>query len=203
MLKWRRSCNFPGLMNSSRINIGDWQDVSTLTTGIAKGNREAFAFFYETRFDRAFSMAKAATRRDESFCLDIVQDSMLRVIKAMRPMNNEKALAAWFARVVYTTAMDRLRQESRRLKREQCAVEMHARATLAIEIDERIVWLETQLAKLTGYEKKLIHERFTLNKTLEDVGNSLGITGYAAHGRIRRILLRLHSTAKDMFGNIV
>ena len=72
--------------------------VPELTGAIARGDTVAFGEFYEVWFDRAFSMARSVSKRDESFCLDVVQDTMMRAVKYMKPMPSEKALTNWMAR---------------------------------------------------------------------------------------------------------
>src|SRR5690606_3993650 len=55
-------------------------DTSLQTTSaIARGDTEAFAQFYEIWFDRLVHMTRSITGRDESFCLDVTQDAMLRI----------------------------------------------------------------------------------------------------------------------------
>ena len=157
--------------------------------------------FYEAWFDRAFAMARSITRRDESFCLDVVQDSMMRVVKKMRPLADEKAVRAWMARTLFTTAIDRLRSESRRARRESrvAAATGEALAGLDPVRGEQIEWIREQLRALPEDDRRLILERFAGDRTLEEVGRSLGITGHAAHGRIRRILIRMRNLARELF----
>ncbi len=71
-----------------------------LTDGIVSGDDEAFTCFYETWFDRMYAEARRLTGRDESFCLDVVQDAMLRVIRKLKPLDTEPALARWVRRTV-------------------------------------------------------------------------------------------------------
>jgi RNA polymerase sigma factor (sigma-70 family) len=99
--------------------------VKELTTLIARGDREAFADFYRAWFDPMYAEAKWITARDEAFCLDVVQDAMLRVIRSLRPVETERELAAWIKTVVRTSAYDRLRSECRRSRHERSASEQN------------------------------------------------------------------------------
>ena len=173
-----------------------------LTAQIAKGDEQAFASFYELWFDRALAMARKATRRDESFCLDVVQDCMMRVVRAMRSLETEEAVQAWMARAILTTAVDRLRADRRRKRREQVS----ARSELDphdvshdAEIAERNRWLAEHIKRLPGRDQELLAARFGDDKTLQQVGEALGMTGHAAHGRIRRLLEKLRDAARDIF----
>jgi DNA-directed RNA polymerase specialized sigma24 family protein len=74
--------------------------IQRLTTAIASGDTEAFGRFYDRWFDWSVAEARRATGRDESFCLDVVQDAMMRVIKSMKPLPHEAALYRWMRVVI-------------------------------------------------------------------------------------------------------
>jgi len=177
-----------------------------LTAAIAAGDERAFGAFYEAWFDRAYALARSISRRDEAFCLDVVQDAMLRVVRAMKPLPDEAAVTHWMGRVLYTTALDHLRGEARRRRREErVGAEAAARvvgpedAAAEREQDARVRWLERQLTELSGADRLLVTERFQHGRTLEAAGAAAGITGNAAHGRLRRIVERLRAAARMTF----
>ena len=174
----------------------------TFTAAIAKGDEHAFATFYELWFDRLLAMARAATRRDEAFCLDVVHDCMLRVVRKLPALCSEDAVASWLARALLRGAVDRLRQDARRAKRETSAA-AHAPvcqdlATDLLDREER-AWLRARLDELPAADRALLLARFGDGLTLDAVGQAMGVTGDAAHGRIRRLLLRLRAAAKGAF----
>ena len=72
----------------------------------------------ERRFPWVAAKARSITRRDEAFCLDVVQDVMMIVVKKMPRLETEAALRAWMARTVSRAVTDRLRSEARRRRRE-------------------------------------------------------------------------------------
>jgi RNA polymerase sigma factor (sigma-70 family) len=176
-----------------------------LTARIARGDPDAFGAFYEAWFERAFALARSITRRDEAFCLDVVQDCMLRVVRSMRPLADERAVQAWMAKTVLSTALDGLRSERRRAQREETATQRTAAATpdahAEAEAAEQTAWLRERLAELSAEERELLWQRFAGDATLQAAGAALGISGNAAHGRIRRILERLRAAAKGVFGD--
>ena len=108
--------------------------VRSLTEAIASGNTEAFATFYRAWFDTMYAQARGASGRDESFCLDVVQDAMLRVIKSVPAMESADDLRRWLRVVVQSCAYDRFRAETRRKAREQRAVAVRGSNTSNVEI---------------------------------------------------------------------
>jgi RNA polymerase sigma factor (sigma-70 family) len=177
-----------------------------LAKAIAAGDAGAFALFYEAWFDRAYSLARRLTRRDESFCLDVVQEAMLRVIRSIRGLSDPAGLDRWMARIIHTTALDLLRREARRARREVAAARGRSAPAAqpgadpcCLEVEERVAWLEARLEELPAGDRALIRERFERGGTLRDVGRRMGLTGNAVNGRIARAVRRLRGLAKELF----
>ena len=175
------------------------ESVRTLTHAISRGDDRAFGQFYESWFDRTFAMARSVSRRDESFCLDVVQDTMLRVVKYLKPLTSAKSLTNWMGRTVLSVTIDRLRAEQRRPTREREAAARLLGQDGEIADREQIDWLQEQLSLLSAEDQQLIRERFHHGKTLAAAGSAIGLSGNAAHGRIRRVIERLRRAAKEVF----
>lgn len=164
-------------------------DTASLTRAAARGDEQAFAAIYERWFDRALAATHRLTGRDESFCLDVVQDAMLRAARKIPPLPSEAALAAWMCRVVHRAALDRLRADRRRLARERTSA-APSRASTAV-LDEEIDWLRSRLRQLSADDRSLLAARFARGRTFEQIATATGLSRDAAHGRIRRALQRL------------
>ena len=160
---------------------------------------EAVAWFYEVSFDAMYSEARRTTGRDEQFCLDVVQDALLKALRCIRPLDDESSLAAWRRLLVRSVAYDRLRSESRRRGREERSAQSEAaRDDLAHSEDEaRMLWLQEQLQALDGDAARLIDLRYRLGWTLARIGETLGLKPGAVDGRIRRTLDRLRAAAEE------
>lgn len=166
-----------------------------LTARIAAGDEEAFAAFYELWFDRAVGLARAATRRDESFCFDVVQSTMLKVVRSLPVLQSDLQVEQWMGRALFTTSLDLLRAERRRRQKEVRGAEERSESiapdpVATAEQAERASWLADRLAELPPVERELIVRRYRDDETLRAAGAQLGMTPFAAHGRIRRVLER-------------
>ena len=184
-------------------DVAEPQPSWPLTAAIARGDESAFSRFYDLWFDRVLAAVRSFTRRDEAFCLDIVQDCMLRVVKRMRALASEDAVAAWMTRTALRLAIDGLRREQRRQRRERAAARGEADAApdlgRALLDGEQVAWLRARLAELPERDRALLIGRFQDGQTLAEVGSALGMTGHAAHGRIWRLLRRLRGAAEEAF----
>ena len=104
---------------------GEWS-IPDLTAAVADGDPDAFSYLYNRYFQALCNEARRVSRRDEAFCLDVVHDSMLRVLKRLGPLETEGQLIGWLMTVVRRCSYDLLRAEQRRRRRE-AAVARRAR----------------------------------------------------------------------------
>jgi RNA polymerase sigma factor (sigma-70 family) len=167
--------------------------TAALTRAIASGNTEAFARLYDCSFDPLLAAARRDTRRDEAFCLDVVQDTFMKVIRSIPTLQSQAQLDAWLRRTLLRTALDAMRRERRRTRRETAQRSPHESSPVA----ERIGWLEEQLRSLPEEEAGLLMERYRFGWTLQRIGAGLGISAAAAHARINRILRRLRDSSGE------
>ena len=174
--------------------------VAEWTSAMAAGDESAADRFYRQYFNRLYSEARRATRRDEAFCLDVVQEATLRVIRSVRRVDSAAQFAAWLNLVVRTTALDLLRGEKRRRVREVVTVPAEA-ADENREGDqaEQIEWLRRQIASLDPQLVKIIEWRFEDRWTLAKIAAKLGLSVGTIDGRLRRALKHLGHLAREDF----
>jgi RNA polymerase sigma factor (sigma-70 family) len=176
--------------------------VRDITAAIASGDTEAFSAWYRANFDWMHAHARRCTGRDESFCLDVVQDAMLKVIRCMRPFDDEASLRAWLSAIVRRCALDRLRAEARRARRERRnAAQEPTDVSLAhaIASDEQVEWLGRKLQGLESEASGLLALRYRLGLTLQQIGSLMGLKPGAVDGRINRLLSALRQSAAEEF----
>lgn len=185
------------------INVPDFEfeklSIGKLTKAIASGNTEAFTFFYRSRFDSMYGEARRVTGRDEAFCLDVVQDAMLRVIRSMRRKSSEEHLRAWLRVVVHTCAYDRLRKELRRRRWEQTAASLPIADPAPTDTHEKMAWVQRELSRADDPETRLLVMRYKLDWTLRRIGETLGLGPGAVDGRIGRAVTGMRRRAEETF----
>lgn len=174
---------------------GAADDTGALTRGVSRGDGAAFGVLYERWFGRAYSAAVRLTGRDEAFCLDVVQEAMVRAARRMPPLADEAALGAWLCRVVHRAALDQLRAERRRVARERAA-SRGERVEADPDLDARIAWIRRRIDELSAEDGALLAARYGRGRTLEQAGGEHGLTGDSAHGRLRRLLERFRQEAR-------
>jgi len=173
--------------------------VREFTGAVASGDTEAFARFYRQRFGEMYADARRATGRDEAFCLDIVQDAMLRVIRSMKPVETERALRTWLRAVVQSCAYDRLRKEARQRRWELQATEAGNAKSTDDGLGERLEWLRGELTGLDDPQAQLLVMRYRFGWTLKRIGTVLGLKTGAVDGRLGRLIATLRRRAQETF----
>lgn len=174
-------------------------DAWLLSSGVSRGYPDALASFYQLYFERSVAMVRSATKRDEAFCLDVVQDAMIRIAKRAMPIDSRSGLDAWVARVVHTCALDRMRRDKRRLERERSSGARSSSHTPGAELAEEIEQLRRLMEGLDPADRMLLQQRFVAGRTLEQTAAASGLSGDAAHGRIRRALRWLRDAAAEVW----
>jgi len=180
------------------------QNVHEITSAIASASTDAFvhvdAFrtLYDAKFDMLYAMLRRRTGVDESTALDLVQETMVRVIRHMKPLRSEAELDAWLGRVAMTTAYDHLRKERRRRLRElKASVESRVAMNHAIDLDETVESLRREIESLDRGVFDLLSMRYRAGMTLEAIGKRLGIGPGAVDGRLRRAINELRRQLKE------
>ncbi len=174
-------------------------DVRSLTTAVAIGDTNAFARLYRQYFDWMYAEARRATGQGEAFCLDVVQDAMLRLMRSIKPFDSEPQLRAWMRSVVRSSALDRLRTDARRRRREQRSGWEQPGQGSVEDRDERLPWLRAAMAALPSTGAELLFYRFAQGLTLRELGAARGLSPSAVDGRIRRLLAALRQSAREDF----
>jgi len=188
---------------------GPTTSTRDLTAALAAGDERAVERFYRDYFDWLLAQSRRASgRRDESFCLDVLQDAVLRVLRTVRAVESESQFRAWLKLVIQTAACDRLRSERRRQTHELAAAaigagQMNAAAASAadkaIGRDEQLAWLREQIAQLDPHLVQMIEWRFGQRWTLARISEKLGLSIGTIDGRLRRALRDLRAKAIEEF----
>ena len=177
---------------------GDVQNWHEITTRIKLGDPQAFQVYYESHFNLMFSAAKRLSNFDEHRAMDIVQDSMLKAIRFMKPFANPNELRSWSVAVVSSVVYDHLRSEASRRKRERSvSIDSAATETEDTLQADRIDWIESQLQELPASQRELIELRYRLGWSLARIAQYLGLRTGAVDGRIRRTLDHIANKATD------
>lgn len=162
-------------------------------TGIP-GDERAFVAFYNDWFPTVHSWARDFTGRDESFCLDVVQETMLRVIRSMPRLETHAAFVAWLRAATRSAAIDLIRRQLSDAARARGAAKPErVDATTPLNQDEAIASLLAALERLDPEDQLLLRVRANASASFEELATAFGGTPDSLYGRARRALAKLRS----------
>jgi RNA polymerase sigma factor (sigma-70 family) len=173
--------------------LQDDQWAVSVTARIGRGDRAAMSELYEARYAMLFSLIRERTLRDDDFACDCVHDAWLRILRRTPALPNVATLDAWLVRVAMSAAIDRIKRDRARLRREgERAFDELSAATGTFER------LTDELAKLERDDEVALSLRYLRGRPLDAVAEVFGITLRAAESRVRRALERLRGQWKEV-----
>ncbi len=164
-------------------------DSQLLRDYVNAKSQDAFTQLVRRHLDLVYS---AALRQVYSPQLaeEVSQSVFADLARAAEKLKPDTILTAWLYQVTRRTAIDVVRRESRRQARERLAVEMAAMNTAANWTHIEPL-LDDALEALDETDRAAILLRYFENKSLREVGQSLGTSDDAAQKRVSRAVERL------------
>lgn len=173
----------------------DWHD---LTSRLAVGDQTAFRPLYDTVYDLMYWEIKKLSDCDDSTVLDILQNSMIKLLKCIKPLPDVRAVTNWSKAVAKSETYDWFRKRGNNVPNSD-GIEPTAQPANGIETGARLVWLEQQLRQLDPELQHLVSLRYRVGWSFRRIGEYLGISTKAADGKIRRAVQKIRAQAKRDF----
>jgi RNA polymerase sigma-70 factor (ECF subfamily) len=92
--------------------LGDAR-VQSMTARMEAAEEEAFSVFHGQYCDRLFRYLLVFCRGDEPLARDLLQATMLKVVRAIRVFDGEQAFWNWLAAIARNSFLDHLRKATR------------------------------------------------------------------------------------------
>jgi RNA polymerase sigma factor (sigma-70 family) len=173
-------------------------DLELLQNYADRNSEEAFAELVRRHLDLAYSAALRQVRSPQ-LAEEVAQSVFTDLARNAGKLKPDTVLTAWLYQVTRRTAVDVVRKESRRQLREQIATEMNAMNAHAADSGTGFqpVWtdiepvLDKAMEALDDTDRAAVLLRYFENKTLREVGQTLGTSDDAAQKRVSRAVERL------------
>jgi RNA polymerase sigma factor (sigma-70 family) len=182
----------------------DQIDWLQLTTRITAGEEAAFAIFYDHFFDRLFRYVLVMTRGDEQLSRDLLQRTMVKVVRYLKPLPDETIVWSWLTQLAKTSFIDLLR--SQRRGPELVALELVKDISQPQDSgdDENLVLesaLEAALKLLAVDEKELIQSVYFEELSHKQIAESMRSTPKAVESKLARVRRKLRSLLTGILNN--
>ena len=171
----------------------DWRQ---LTTRIAAGDEAAFAHFYEHFFDRLFRYVLVMTHGDEQLSRDLLQKTMLKVVRYLKPFPDETIVWSWLTQITKTSFIDLLRSQKRAPEFVALDLVSHLSQPQDEREDENMVLeaaLEEAVKLLAVDEQELIQSVYFEERSHKQIAELMRSTPKAVESKLARVRQKLRS----------
>jgi RNA polymerase sigma factor (sigma-70 family) len=165
-------------------------DLQLLARYTRQHAEDAFTELVRRHLDLVFSAALRQVRSPQ-LAEEISQSVFTDLARNATKLKPDTILTAWLYQVTRHTAIDAIRKESRRQLREQIAVEMNNMNATANDWTHIEPLLDDAMSALDDTDRTAVLLRYFENKSLREVGVTLGMSDDAAQKRVSRAVERL------------
>src|SRR5437899_6290823 len=158
-------------------------DRQLLRRYISEGSEEAFTEIVRQHTGLVYSAALRQVR-DPDLARDVAQNVFIHLAQKARSIPSGMVLAGWLHRDTRFTALDAIRSENRRARREQEAMVMNTPDPSGWENIRPL--LDEALQELSPTDRDALLLRFFEQQDMAAVGAALGSSADAARKRVER-----------------
>ena len=165
--------------------------VGVLTKRLTAGDEQAFREFHARYFDRLFRFLIVLTHGHEQQAEEALQETLLRVVRYIRPFEDEAVFWCWL------TALGRsaVRDHGRKRRRYQVLLERYALRFLCLLTgpiaEEHDPQLQEQLAQclseLAPEDQSLLQAKYYAGASVKDLVRKTGQTEKAIESKLFRL----------------
>jgi RNA polymerase sigma factor (sigma-70 family) len=165
-------------------------DLELLARYTAQHAEDAFAEIVRRHLDLVYSAALRQVRSPQ-LAEELVQSTFIKLARHAHRLNSGTILTAWLYQVTRREAIDVVRREARRQSREQAANQMNSINAAEADWADVQPMLDEAMEVLDQTDRAALLLRYFENKSLREVGQTLGTTDDAAQKRVSRAVGRL------------
>ena len=180
-IPWVRSDMLPDMSDT---------DLELLARYTRQHAEDAFAEIVRRHLGLVYSAALRQVRSPQ-LAEEVAQSAFIDLARSATRLKPNTILTAWLYQVTRRTAIDVVRREASRQLREQIATEMNAMNATAADWTHIEPLLDEAMHALDDTDRTAVLLRYFENKSLREVGATLGTSENAAQKRLGRAVERL------------
>lgn len=165
-------------------------DLDLLREYSGSNSQDAFAELVKRHLNLVYSAALRQVRSPQ-LAEEVAQSTFADLARHASRLAPDTILTAWLYQVSRRTAIDVVRREARRQLREQIATEMNAMNATASDWTHIEPLLDEAMHALDETDRAAVLLRYFENKSMREVGVTLGTSDDAAQKRVSRAVERL------------
>ena len=172
------------------------QEEYLMIDRIIAGEESLYATLVDKYKSYAYTIAlKIVENRPEAE--EIAQDSFIKAFHYLKKFNREAKFSTWLYRIVFNTAISYKRKNKQQFQNiENSIIEYSERADQEMEKDDKRIFIEQAMAKLSEADRVAIQLYYLKEYTLEEVAEMLNQNINTLKVRIHRARQRLANELK-------
>ena len=182
----------PAIVGCAATDAAEASDAELLQSYAATQRDQCFSELVGRYVDLVYSAALRQTS-NHATAQDVTQVVFTALARKAGALGRETVVPAWLVRATRYAALDALKLEARRLRRERAAAELEEimRDTPEARWKHVAPHLDEALTALSTKERNAIVLRFFEKQSWKDIGESLDLNENAARVRVSRALEKL------------
>jgi RNA polymerase sigma factor (sigma-70 family) len=165
-------------------------DLELLARYARHNAEDAFEEIVRRHLGLVYSAALRQVRSPQ-LAEDVAQSAFLKLARHARELAPDTVVTAWLYQVTRREGIDAVRREARRQLREQIASEMNVMNATADDWTQIEPLLDEAMHALGETDRTAVLLRYFENKSLREVGETLGTSDDTAQKRVSRAIERL------------
>ncbi len=165
-------------------------DLDLLAEFIRNQSQDAFTALVKRHLNLVYCAALRQVRSPQ-LAEDVAQSVFTDLARNAARLKPDTILTAWLYQVTRRTAIDIVQKEARRQLREQIAFEMNAMNATTDDWTQIEPLLDEAMHALDDTDRTAVLLRYFENKSLREVGHTLGTTDDTARKRVNRAIEHL------------
>jgi len=185
------------------MNRMEWNDAAAVAQALA-GDRDAFRQLVERHSHAIFRLAFRMTKNEHD-AEEVVQDTFLRAYRNLEQFESRANFGTWLYRIAVNCSLDLVRSRKRHVEGREVAVEEEGadpldaiaattpgpdRLAIAGQTRKRV---EVELARLSETERTAFMLRHVEGRSIEEIGEILGLRTSATKNSIFRAVQKLRT----------
>ncbi len=171
-------------------------DLQLIERYVRHHAEDAFAEIVRRHLDLVHSAAFRQVR-SRQLAEEVAQSVFTDLARSADRLASDTVLTAWLYQVTRRTAVDVVRREARRQLREQIAIEMDTLNANTADWTHIEPLLDEAMSALEETDRTAVLLRYFENRSLREVGQTLGTSDDAAQKRVSRAVERLRGFFAD------